>query len=628
MITRLNTESGPIIINKISQKRRKNLFVSKVSNYSDQCWDFVKEIPNKNITDYRKIIDWNRFVFNDKTKITDAKHEELYDSTRNFIYSLLFSSSSRVKRITILSKIYPLRKLLKWMASRAYNKFAELDKTACQDYLKYVLSLSISKSRKGALLDILVDLFRQKSVIDDAISEHPFNYEPTGSLVGNNLAEQEKNKTLRIPEIVLADLIGKALKHVETKVSIINIYHEYRNLRKQFKNRSANFRDKARTRFCQTHNLPSIHALNRDVTNLRMACYIIIAFFSGMRDSEVVSIQDNCIKKKKKKGSGIIYKIFSLTYKPHTQPKLEHWMVPKVVKTAVDVLSLLTKPLREESGLKELFLIESGDRVMILSNQSANGQLKKFIKNNNVALYNGKRWRIHTHQFRRSFAYYMMKENKCNLKFLQTQFKHLSMDMTIWYAETDDEDLKQEVYAMSIEVTRDILRPILLDSIALAGKGGQHIADNRDAYFSGKTVREKESLFKEIIADLYVRSTFLGLCIWNPEQARCEAGLECRCNPNICDNAVVTQEHLPLWLRLKEKHEKLLSMSKNKSINRQYIKTQLDTFVMPIINKLQGGSNKENKIDAQKRKSRSPQKSCSKKNGSNRRAYSFGNSAN
>jgi hypothetical protein len=317
------------------------------------------------------------------------------------------------------------------------------------------------------------------------------------------------------------------------------------------------------------------------------ACYIIIAFFSGMRDSETTSIRVGCVKKKIiNKNDQIIYKIFAITFKPVDQPALGFWMVPKIVETAVEVLSSLTSALRKKSGLQELFLHEWAGKIKIVTNTIINSGMKEFVKDNKIALYQGKYWHLATHQFRRSFAYYMMKENKCNLKFLQKQFKHLSMDMTLWYAETDDEDLKQEVYEMSIDITREVLSPILLKNAPLAGKGGECIVKNRDAYFGGRTVYEKESLFQEIIKGLYVRGTYLGLCIWNPEETKCAAGFECRCNPNDCKNAVVTLDHLPIWLRMKERHERLLEQPDLEPMKRQYIQDQLDTFVMPIIRKL------------------------------------------
>ncbi len=582
--------SPPEIYN-LPLKKKEQLQVSALSRYGDLRWHFIKEIQRKNMGDSKKTIGWDKITFHDGTQLINKEHAELFESARDFVYSLLPHTgvrTGRIKHSSIISIMPYLKILLIWMVDKKYSKFSQLNKNACTNYVTYLNTLEISKSSLCQALYVLAKLYWQRFQINDAILEHPFNYESTNSISGYNQAEMEKNKTLRIPEVVIISLIQKALQYIESKASyLIETQKQYERLNAKIINRSKLFRDKRRRDFARTQGFANFREFKKELRRLLTACYIIIAFFSGMRDSETISIKKGCVKRKLTKSRLRIYKISAVLYKTSDEPYMAHWLVPSVVETAVKVLSLLTLSLRNKSGLRELFLTNHGGKISVLTNSDINVYLKNFVKETGVSLYEGKDWYLHTHQFRKSFAYYMMKENKCNLKFLQKQFKHLSMDMTLWYAETDDEELKQDVYEMSIEVTREILRPILLDDGLLAGKGGESITQNRDAYFSGRTVREKESLFNEIIfSDLYVRGTYIGLCIWNPEQARCEAGFECRCNPNVCKNAVVTQEHLPIWVRLKERHERLLSQPDIEPMKKQFLQTQLNTFVMPILKKL------------------------------------------
>lgn len=579
-------------INNIPLKRKALLPISALSTYGNNVWDFNIEIPNKNRKDSEKKIRWNNIIFDDGTKFTNPKHAKLLESAKDFLFSLMSHpvNNKTPKHITIIIYFWSLKSLIKWMVKKGYWQFSQLDKYGCNNYLSYLNSIPISKSSRAQCLDILIKLYQQKEKIDDAIVVHPFEYESANSMAGYNHTEMIKNKWKHIPEEVTTDILGKALIFIENKsTSLLKLQDTIEDMEGKWQEAHKHtwYIKVNTTKYLREKGWSGKSKFTKELRLLRTACYIIIAFCSGMRDSEILSIEEGCVKKVKSKSGQWIYKIFSIIYKTVNQPRADNWMVPPLVKTAVDVLRRLTAPLRTEAGLKELFLCNSIKKgIHVLSNGAINRDLKEFVKLTGVALYKDKKWRLHAHQFRHSFAYYMMKENRCNLKFLQMQFKHLSMDMTIWYAETNDEELKRDIYEMSVEVNREILKPILLGSDTLAGKGGEQIMKKRDAYFSGKTDKEKESLFEEIIKDLYVRGIYLGLCIWNPEKAECNAGFECSCNPNICKNAVVTSEHLPIWIRLKERHEKLLSLTNIEPLKKQYIQNQLDTFVIPILKKL------------------------------------------
>ncbi len=588
---RINYNS-PDEIRNISVQNKINIRVSALSNYDDDVWDFRREIPNINKKPGQKKIRWNRAINVKERRITNSEYSKLIISSKDFIFSYMSfrgKGNRFPKTLSVIEQSYHLFFLMKWMVAEGYWQFSQLDRDACRRFQGYVIGLPQSHSYRSSILKVLEKIFQLRHRINDGIKEHPFDYETVRSQLGVTHAKIVANKNVRIPEKIVVDLIHKALECIEKSSFIFDLRDSIEKIKYDGTNRNQHpdhIRHKAAD-YLKKHGVISARVFLKEQILLRSACYIIIAFFSGMRNSEILGIQENCISEFKNLNGNSIYKIFSIIYKTRIQPTKEYWIVPHIVKIAVDVLARLTAPLRKKTGLKELFISRnSRSDYAVLSNEVCNDSLNKFMAYSDIGFYMGKRWHLQTHQFRYSFAYYMIKENRCHLKFLQKQFKHLSMDMTVWYAETTDEDLKRDVYEMSADIARDILRPILLGREHLAGKGGAEIMQTRDAYFSGKTIKEKESLFEEMIKELYVRGTYLGLCIWNPEKATCNAGFECSCNPNICSNAIVTQEHLPIWLRLKERHEKLLAQKDLEPLKRQYIQNQMDTFVMPVLKSL------------------------------------------
>ncbi|HUI46107.1 MAG TPA: tyrosine-type recombinase/integrase [Nitrospirota bacterium] len=590
-------------LSEIPKKDKPHLILSKaMSKYEDMIWDFSAEIPQVGLWYGYKCIKWDFNLDNGK-KFNDPEYTQLMESAKDFIYSLIsdpIEGRDIPKYNTVCRYFYCLCLLLKWMINNGYERFSQLDKNSIERYEQYLKNrISKNNGRKSFLqpayihLNLIVvgNIYLQREKIEDAIMVDPFDGDTTYERAGMTRKKRVMNKTKRIPDEVAVDLLAKAFNYVEIKSKIIlKAMNKIEKIRKDHPDKKFDNRNFPEVvPILKEDGFDNLRDLNEEKSRLRTACYIITAYFSGIRISEGMSIKKGCIEKKKSKDGTDYYLLHSTYYKTVKNPKSSTWLVPEAVVTAIDVLERLTKPWRDDSGIDYLLLNMKKCNNKRSVSSKMNISLNNFVKETGVVYHQGKPWHLSTHQFRTSFAYYMAKENKCNFKFLQEQFKHVSMDMTMWYAITEEEDfeLLSEVENAVDEVSLDCLGDIMTPGKNIGGAGGAYISERRDKIFQGMAGEDIiKTLNKYGMDDLYIRSTIYGLCVFNEEHAECNAGFDCLCNPNTCKNAVVTDEYKKHWIELAQRCRELLSRQGQSPLQKAYTQKQLDEFIVPIFKQM------------------------------------------
>lgn len=597
----MNVLPFPRPISDVPIQDKPRLPVSQKSKYEAMLWDFSTEIQQPGMQYSAKCIKWN-FKLDNGKKFDDPEYAALMESAKDFIYSLKADPiEGRLSNSygSLIGNFKHLRHLLHWMIANNYERFSQLDEGSLERYEQYHKNRKAKNrgDKEGGLkpralvhiLNIVRSLYLQRGKIADAITVVPFDGETASERVGVTLSEAVKNKTKRIPDEVAVDLLGKAFQYIEVKSeAILKAQYAIEEIKQEQPGKSRKHYTYKLQPILKNYGFDTLHNLNSEKLLLSTACYIIIAYFSGMRISEGMSIKAGCIEKKRSDNGTAYYLLHSTYYKTVQRPKGDTWLVPEAVATAVDVLERLSKPLREKSGLNYLFLcnrMRKNNEIGVISNM--NTYLKQFMQETRVVLHQGKPWNLTPHQFRKSFAYFMARENKCNLKFLQGQFKHVSMDMTMWYVITEEEDAELLDYVASAvkEVSFGHVKDFHILGKTLGGGCGAYTAERRDVIFQGKTVDEiNDILLKEGLDDLYVRAMPLGLCVFNERYADCY-GSGGPCNPNTCKNAVVTDEHKKHWDGLLQKVLALISQASS-PLQKLYAEKQLNEFVLPMFKQM------------------------------------------
>ncbi|MEZ8607000.1 hypothetical protein AB6D06_07230 [Vibrio sp. 10N.239.311.G01] len=197
----------------------------------------------------------------------------------------------------------------------------------------------------------------------------------------------------------------------------------------------------------------------RYLGQLTNAAYIICGGFSGMRDSELDKLTPNSYYHDTFEGRDY-HMLQSHTFK--LGEKRETWVTAPSSKKAIGLMDTLTERWRKEieypddkynntlwvsqtyrsrppilildwnERLKRFckqfgFIVTSEDyQECITSNPNSIERVKKYVKV-------GQPWYITTHQFRRTLAFYCIKNRLSTVVALKQQFKHIHLAMTEWY---------------------------------------------------------------------------------------------------------------------------------------------------------------------------------------------------
>lgn len=205
--------------------------------------------------------------------------------------------------------------------------------------------------------------------------------------------------------------------------------------------------------------LNNANEFRRYLGQLITASYIICGGFSGMRDSELDKLTPNSYYQDTLSGR-VHHMLQSHSFK--LGEKRETWITAASSKTAIGLMSVLTKRWREETIYPDekyagSLWVNQGARSVqprVITNWPL--RLKRFCKQFDFIVTEddyqecltsnprsvqkieefvivGKPWPMSTHQFRRTLAFYCVKNRLGTLVALKQQFKHLYISMTEWY---------------------------------------------------------------------------------------------------------------------------------------------------------------------------------------------------
>lgn len=578
-----------------------------VSRYADVVWDLYPYIPQENLHASDKRIDW-RIRLPDGCLLTDPKHSPLLESSKDFIWSLFVQPVEGRKRPTMLTlryRVNALVPLLRWMVQTGLRRFADLAGRTL-DYVPTARRKAdgspAAETTVSISLSVVESLYLQRGKLNDALPEHPWPHETAGSLAGIKHGRAgSKPKTVFIPDAIAARLAETALDYVQNRSA--RILETLRNADAAAAEKAATgygqTRQKdARTAVARTAEFTGAKDLSAESIRLRTACYIVIAEFSGIRNSEVMSLAVNCIVPgTSRDGSTDILWLHGTLYKTGIRPK--KWLVPPVVKDAVEVLTHLTSPLRkelrqEEAGLEQrialsiprektrlvkrlhtvrkqkekLFLARSANasgivEVSVLSGDSVNSDLKEFCADLDIRGEDKRIYPLHSHQFRRTYARFIARSELGDLLTLRDHFGHWSIDMTVYYTDggADEYETDVELLEMIAEAKLTRQNEIMgsyLDSDAPLANGNHWLKQWRS---SVHTAPNKEALIAEYASSITLTGTGHSWCV-GTDRGTCCGGL-CVFEEQMCvdcNHGIIGLEHRLVWQGIRDQQLEALAL--------------------------------------------------------------------
>ncbi|KNZ42427.1 tyrosine-type recombinase/integrase [Acetobacterium bakii] len=326
-----------------------------------------------------------------------------------------------------------------------------------------------------------------------------------------------------------------------------------------------------------------LHHAVHDETDILTKAGIIIQSQTGLRISEVLSIQEGCVKvmhdgdstydymeatlPKTEKGEAIIHKVF----------------INEMVKNVIEELTKATIYLRKESGLKELLLIRyHGIRVLNSSKWTEN-RLKNFIKRWDIRDNKGVLYPLKSHQFRATFVRELIKQ-KIPIAMIMKQYAHVSIEMTAGYLTLQEEEVK-EIYADMI----------LSPESKISGLRANEIKDQLDNLFYGKTEDEIDSLIDDLSKSMSFNPLPTGVCLYDFRRGNCTDGDGCFMYN--CPNYITEVRFYPILkieLDLLEKEMgRLKTLGYEREWQKQHVKHE---YLKPLVESLEVQLHEETSI--------------------------------
>lgn len=319
-------------------------------------------------------------------------------------------------------------------------------------------------------------------------------------------------------------------------------------------------------------------ALAHEEKMLQAACYVVCAYLSGMRDSEVQAMRTGChVVERCADGMTERHRIRSVAYKwrgPRGVP--EEWITIAPVGRAVSVMERLAAPAQRMRGLDTLWLVlklwgktkdhVSAEIVRTLDQFRLHLDMQYGAPGKATIPYDshGQPWHFTTRQFRRTLAWYIANRPFGTVAG-KIQYKHASIAMFEGYAGRSASGFRQEVDRERslgqlddiVEYYEDFKRGLRSTGPA-SGRLLNEFAHVRKSLddFPGRIADRASvrAMLGQLARTLHVG--YLNDCFFDPATALClhrsgavgrAAPILSHCAPDRCPNSCISRQHLPPW---------------------------------------------------------------------------------
>lgn len=167
--------------------------------------------------------------------------------------------------------------------------------------------------------------------MEDGLVIDPLKGEPPGRVVGWNIASMLEAQTEFIPDEVLGRLVRAALEYIDQFASYLldasDGVEEIRNRQRCVGYWSPRYlREHAPSAYGLDgtkfeKGLLSARELNKELCYLQTACFVLIAFATGMRVSEILSLREGCCEIQSEPGQPDLVWLRSRVFKMQGVPE-------------------------------------------------------------------------------------------------------------------------------------------------------------------------------------------------------------------------------------------------------------------------------------------------------------------
>jgi integrase len=394
------------------------------------------------------------------------------------------------------------------------------------------------------------------------VKEHPWPessaYEQAGH-VGTAYSESiNKAKTPIIPDDTLKALCSFTKGFFDRADELLDLNDKLNAFEATAKDASSRAKQKRSYLQSLGTQFDKLDELNEALLLLRDSCLFWILLTTGMRIHEVLGIKRGA-HRTETKDEETYYYIKTISEKTYTG--LAEWIAPKIAIDAIKILERYSSDLqaRVEADLaaararhdhKEVNRLESITKKVLLTHALKTSSVTVLsgvavteFRLPNLCAKIGSDWNLSAHQFRRTFANYVVHSQLGDIRALKDHFKHWSIQMTALYAYNDKldqelfEELLKEQYWVEEQIKFDWFG---LDAPLAGGAIAERIMKVRGDEEHIKTFKTREDMVRAYSGNIPIRATGIAWC--TNDDDGCMGG---KCDE--CDHGIIDKNNQKHW---------------------------------------------------------------------------------
>lgn len=528
-----------------------------LSRYSDDTWILPDTLFYSGMSDSRKKLKFSR--------VPIPFRETLMTCMANYILSGI-EGRPNPKGNTIVNFFWKSSSFLIWLHNERITHLSDVTPLIAHQYVEFCKGLKGPKgeplsartlSERFMVLETLHILTQQSGTP----MRYPWPESSSwhlGGGTGQENSQLQEAKTEIIPDEVLGPLFQSAVKWLDSADKIIDIRNQVEDWKSQEQEHWVIQKRLKKLGW-------TLKEIRKAEQHLQAACMCIILATSGVRISELFSLENQCAFKTLDEQSEPFYWMKGTSYK--TSEGACEWLVAEVTHHALAVAEQLVRPLQAKleqhiSALRadtpkspdiarlkahahRLFLgitMHKSNRIETLSTGTAIRRI------NELSVQCELNWRFSSHQFRRTFAVYAAHSAFGDIRYLRDHFKHWSLDMTTLYAMSrqQDAELYDSVGLAALSIKIELLQHWLEPDAILTGGAADPIRAFRTKNEALATKEDRVEMAKTISPLVHLRATGVAWCTADTGGCNGGQGIEkTRCAD--CGNAVIDESRKPVW---------------------------------------------------------------------------------
>lgn len=523
----------------LSPKERANVVVSAVlddegntkviSRVGDMKWNLWPYVNTPNTGDSRKQLDWS------------GVPEAYREACQNVIYRYwkVGRPGWGAPEVSTLrtGALAGLRAFFRYVESLGLPTLADVQPLHIANYVYARKSARLAPNSLAQNFLALELLYNFRDQTDDGLRLHPWPESSAAEMAGLvGVALKDRRKSALTP-LIPAEVATALFIYAEGILNRANALLDERDRgeRSAFK--------------------------SPKLTAIRDACFYLTGVLTGMRSSELSSIEVGAGRVEVKNGFTFHW-MASVEYK--TKKGRVEYLMPAMGHRILAVMERWSAPFRERlteqiatmeqkagkrttkelqwlatarSNVRRIFLTNSKAGIRPVSGSSWGTILTKFARNADVD------WDLAPHQMRRLYAYTFVRHRLGDMLFLKEQFKHSSIDMTQLYASNPLQEaaLYDEILSELTTYKAGVVAQWLEKDEPLAGGAGHKIMELRAHDFENRN-----ELLTDTSRRINIRSTGHSWCLAQDEGCG-GSGIYAKGSCGGCHNGLIDRRFIPIW---------------------------------------------------------------------------------